>query len=1349
MTQSRSTIGNDVTRSVPAAADGPAATDRAVHFGPALLPDGGVRFRLWAPSHRHMRLVLEDQPRVVSMTALRGGWHEAIVPDAGPGTRYRFELTDGRRVADPASRFQPEDVMGPSEVVDPLAYGWSDAAWGGRPWHETVLYEIHVGAFTPEGTFRAAIGKLGHLRDLGVTAVELMPVADFAGRRNWGYDGVLPFAPDSAYGRPDDLKALVDAAHGLGLMVFLDLVYNHFGPEGSWVDAVAPEFLTDRHRTPWGRAMNFDGPGCAQVREFFIANALYWVEEFHVDGLRLDAVHAMVDSSRPHFVEALAERVRRRVGPARHVHLAVENADNAARFLARDHAGRPRFHDAQWNDDLHHGLHTAATGEREGYYAPYAGRLERLGRALAEGFAFQGEPRGGSEPMCGEPSAHLPPTAFVSFLQNHDHVGNRAQGERIGALAPPEVVRAVAAIYLLAPQIPLLFMGEEWSARQPFPFFCDFQPPLADAVREGRRAEFSGFAAFEDPHASERIPDPIDERTFAAAKLAWDDAGRAPHAEFLAWYRQVLAVRHEHIVPRLAGAPGNTGVYEVLGSSGVSASWHVGDGSRLTVHANLSGSTLGDVRLPRGKRVWVEGQVGDDTLGPWSVAWVLAEPSALDRLSRRMGIEEEYASATGEVRRTDDRTKRALLAAMNMPVRDEADAARHLDDLDRAAWARPLPPVVVTREAQPLEVPVALAPDAGTVRWTVAREDGAEESGAALLSEMPLQGVFTLDGRPVERRVLRLSGRLPLGYHRLRIQAGDREAETTIIATPARCHVPAALERDGGVWGVSAQLYALRSARNWGIGDFGDLGALLDTVASWGAGVVGLNPLHALFLDRPEHASPYAPASRGFLNPLYIDVEAVPEMARADQARHMVAAPAFRAELDAARVTPLVDYAAVARLKLAVLEALHAAFREGASKERRASFSAFRREQGEALELFCRFQALREHFAAGDPERADWRRWPEAYREPRSDEVARFAAEREDRIEFLAWLQWLADVQLAALARRAAERHMPIGLYRDLAVGAHVSGAETWTRQRLVLANVHVGAPPDIFNPAGQDWGLPAFDPHVLREQAFEGFVALVRANMRSAGGLRIDHVMALQHLYWIPEGLTPAEGAYVSYPMDDLLGILALESQRHRCLVVGEDLGTVPIGFRERLAEAGVLSYRVVFFEWNADGSFVGAAQYPRLALATVGSHDLATIKGWWAGRDIELKAELGRYPDAGEPARQRERRAHDKAALIEAIRAEGIALPEGFDAASPYTDRLTEAVHAFLARTNAALAMVQLEDLVGQEEQMNVPGTTTEHPNWRRKLPVTLDDLARHRDTRIDRNARPLRDRAHGDGR
>ena len=606
-----------------------AVTTRAhrMPFGAEVQADGTVRFRLWAPSHREIKIELDGE--AVALELAGEGWHELVTDRARAGTRYRFVLADGLRVPDPASRHQPEDVHGPSAVVDPRAYVWHDVGWTGRPWEEAVVYELHIGAFTPEGAFRAAIGKLDHLVALGVTAIEVMPIGDFPGRRNWGYDGTLPYAPDSTYGRPEDLKALVDAAHTRGLMMILDVVYNHFGPEGAYIHAIAPETFTDRHKTPWGAAINFDGPDSGPVREFVIHNALYWIEEFHLDGLRLDAAHAIDDDSPKHLLQELAERVRA-VAPDRKIHLVLENEENEAKYLARAENGKPRWFTAQWNDDVHHVLHVAASGEMKGYYSDYTGDTDKLGRALAEGFAFQGELMLYRGRPRGSPSADLPPSAFIAFIQNHDQVGNRAFGDRVTQFAPAAAVRAIAAVCLLLPQIPMLFMGDEWGAPQPFPFFCDFGPELADAVREGRRNEFARFPEFREPEALERIPDPMAEATFASAKLHWEDSAQAPHARWLDFYSRVLATRHSEIVPRLTAVRA-AGRYDVLADGAVIVRWHLGRGVVLVLAANLTGARRRIFPSVSGRVFWQEGEIGPDgSFGPWTVRWSIGEPPSGD-----------------------------------------------------------------------------------------------------------------------------------------------------------------------------------------------------------------------------------------------------------------------------------------------------------------------------------------------------------------------------------------------------------------------------------------------------------------------------------------------------------------------------------------------------------------------------------------------------------------------------------------------------------------------------------------------------------------------------------------------
>jgi len=588
-------------------------------FGAEYLGDGQTRFSLWAPAAESVDLVLEhgNEPMERGDDGIF-----LLTMGAAPGALYRYRIDGGQEVPDPASRHQPEDVHGPSVVVDPDAFEWRDEGWKGLPWHETVVYELHVGAFSPEGTFAGARERLDYLADLGVTAVELMPLSDFPGGCNWGYDGVLPYAPDSSYGTPEDLKELVQAAHELGMQVFLDAVYNHFGPEGNYLPVYVPGFFTDRHETPWGAAINFDGEGGEHVREFFVHNALYWMEEYHIDGLRLDAVHAIEDDSEKHFLVELAERVRSGPSRERHVHLVLENEENQSSLLRGEN-----LYDAQWNDDVHHALHTALTGESVSYYGDYAGApVRHLGRCLAEGFAYQGEKSGHRGNRRGEPSADLPPTSFVAFLQNHDQIGNRAFGDRMSDIASPEAVRAAAAIYLLSPQIPMLFMGEEWAASTPFLFFCDFEEGLAPLVTEGRRTEFEKFPEFSDPETRERIPDPSAEETFASSKLDWTEREKPDHAEWHRFYRELLALRREKIVPRLEDAPGGEAGYRLIGERGLEVRWTLGDGSLLTLLSNLGPDPLGGFEKPEGDPFYATDNAGaEDEMSAWSVAWYLRE----------------------------------------------------------------------------------------------------------------------------------------------------------------------------------------------------------------------------------------------------------------------------------------------------------------------------------------------------------------------------------------------------------------------------------------------------------------------------------------------------------------------------------------------------------------------------------------------------------------------------------------------------------------------------------------------------------------------------------------------------
>jgi maltooligosyltrehalose trehalohydrolase len=612
----------------------------AMPFGLALDGRGGL-FRLWAPGANTVDLLL-DGHAAQAMAATADGWFEAASDQVRAGSRYRFRIDGELEVPDPASRSNPDDVHGASEAVDPLVFEWADGQWQGRPWHQAVLYELHVGTFSPEGTFAGVESRLDELAALGITAIELMPIADFPGRRNWGYDGVLPFAPDAAYGRPEDLKRLVQAAHARGLMMFLDVVYNHFGPDGNYLHVYAPTFFSPAHHTPWGAAINFDCPGSRTVRDFVIHNALYWLEEYRFDGLRLDAVHAIIDDSCPDILEELAAAVRAGPGKHRHIHLVVENPDNAAHYLERDPISRaPLAYDAQWNDDIHHAFHVLLTGEGDGYYGDYADRpIQHLGRCLAEGFAFQGEASAyhGGAPR-GERSAHLPPTAFVSFLQNHDQVGNRAFGERLAELAKPERLRAALEILLLAPTPPLLLMGEEWGTTKRFPFFCHFEGDLARAVTEGRRREFARFAKFAAPEVRETIPDPCDEATFESARLDWSERQLPQHQAWLSLTRRLLDVRHRQVIPLLGEERRAFGRWQAIGERGLRVSWLLSGDAELSLFANLGDLPMAGLAFPQTNPFYSSPglNAAQDALAPWSLAWFLTKnndsthPSATPR----------------------------------------------------------------------------------------------------------------------------------------------------------------------------------------------------------------------------------------------------------------------------------------------------------------------------------------------------------------------------------------------------------------------------------------------------------------------------------------------------------------------------------------------------------------------------------------------------------------------------------------------------------------------------------------------------------------------------------------------
>ncbi|WP_447797405.1 malto-oligosyltrehalose trehalohydrolase [Pseudomonas moraviensis] len=546
----------------------PSRTQETWPHGAIMLDAEHTQFALWAPDAFYVSVELEDG-KSLPMLPQGDGWF-VIKASCPAGSRYRYCIDGELEVPDPASRAQDGDLDRHSVVVDPHAYQWRHTTWNGRPWSEAAIYELHVGAL---GGFAEVEQHLARLVALGITAIELMPLAQFPGDRNWGYDGVLPYAPQASYGTPEQLKHLIDTAHGHGLAVILDVVYNHFGPDGNYLHRYAKSFFREDKHTPWGAAIDFRRP---EVREFFIENALMWLLEYRFDGLRLDAVHAIED---PDFLSDLARRIRQQIDPTRHVWLTVENELNQSSLLETDY-------DAQWNDDGHNALHVLLTGETDAYYADYAAQpTEQLVRCLSQGFVFQGHITRHGEPR-GEPSEHLPSTAFVLFLQNHDQIGNRAFGERLHQLADPRAVQAATVLLLLSPMIPLIFMGDEFAAEQPFLFFTSHHGELAELVREGRRNEFAAFSAFTDPHKREQIPDPNAENTFHASQPRLVGSGTPLQQQTQELYRQLLKLRHQYIIPNLSGTQALGA--QMLGYGAVSARWRLGDGSELRIDLNLS-----------------------------------------------------------------------------------------------------------------------------------------------------------------------------------------------------------------------------------------------------------------------------------------------------------------------------------------------------------------------------------------------------------------------------------------------------------------------------------------------------------------------------------------------------------------------------------------------------------------------------------------------------------------------------------------------------------------------------------------------------------------------------------------
>ena len=689
------------------------------------------------------------------------------------------------------------------------------------------------------------------------------------------------------------------------------------------------------------------------------------------------------------------------------------------------------------------------------------------------------------------------------------------------------------------------------------------------------------------------------------------------------------------------------------------------------------------------------------------------ENDALTRLCARVGVLQSFHDIWGHEHKIQRDSIVALLAELGVDASSDEAARESERRLEQAQADEVLPPVLAIR-AGDAGWSIRLKPVEARVRWTLVEENGTRHQGYAT-------DLARNDFR------LKMPVTLPPGYHRFGIDG--HPVQTLVIAAPAHCYRAAALEGEGRIWGPAIQLYALRSERNWGVGDFGDLRVAIDQWAARGASLVGLNPLHALFSHNPRHISPYSPSSRLMLNTVYLDVEAIDDFRECQAAQRRVASAEFQQRLAKLRATDEVDYVGVAEVKNEVLHLLHANFIERHLEHRtpRArAFLAFQAERGEALRHHAVFEALQAHFHAADPSVWGWPVWPQAYLLPDAPAVKQFVAEHRAEVQFYAYLQWQADLQLSAARDRCQALRMGAGLYLDLAVSVDRAGSDAWGHADTYAAAASVGAPPDEVNPNGQGWGLPPLRPDRLRASGHALFIETLRASMRHASALRIDHVMGLMRLFWIPPNQSPREGGYVLYPLEELMAIVALESERHRCIVIGEDLGTVADEMRQAMVRYEMLSYRLLYFERTQDGAFKGGADYPRRALMAVSTHDLPTLAGWWTGHDLVVRQKLGLFPKDAVYEQQFATRAQDRIRLLQALQGAGL-LPEGtrvdLDSTPRLTPELCEAIHAYAAGTASQVMLVQMEDALRIEDQANLPGTVDEHPNWRRKLPLSLE--------------------------
>jgi len=1363
--------------------------------------EGGANVAVFSANATAIELCLFDaagdtETARVALPARTGDVFHGFVAGIGPGTRYglrahgpwdprhghrfnpakllvdpyataidrRFALHAAHRGTSPGGSTRDDADSAPFVPKAIVAGPMPAAARGPRvPWQDTTVYELHVRGFTKahpaipapiRGTCAglAHPESVAHLVKLGITTVELMPLAAWVDERHlpplglanyWGYNPVALMAPDPglAPGGMGELAACVAALHGAGIEVLLDVVLNHTGEgdeHGPTLSLRGLDNATYYRTLPGDGARYANDAGCGNTLALDRAPVL----RLALDALRHYAIHAGVDG----FRFDLATTLARRDGgfdPAAPFLQAIgqDPVLRGLKLVAEPWDIGPGGHRlgafpagwGEWNDRYRDGVRRFWRGD-----GAMAGELATRLAGSADAFAGRARPPSRSVNfVCAHDGFTL------ADLVAHERKHNEANGEgnrdgtdanhswnhgTEGASGDPRVqearardARALLATLLVSRGTPMLSMGDELGRTQHGNNNAYAQDSAASWVDwAGADAGLAGFVArlvqLRRSHRALRadrwlVGEPVDPTGIPDVEWRHPDGHAMSRAD---WEhprgRALVAVFFD--CATAAEPADRVAVAFNAGSEDLAIRWpDARDGQRwrVAVDTTLPGGTPASPDpaeriAARSVTIVVEDAGSAPHRRPGGI-----EPAALDRLAAAAGIAPSWHDVSGREHVVGEDTRLALLAAMGLEVATTSQARERLAALAAAGEARRLPATWVRREDEPLLVPVASPPGrGGRGVLRLVDEGGATRRIPFDLATCAAGRVMAADGRHVTRGLVALPA-LRAGAYAIAIE--DEDASGTLLVAPRACFLPPALRDGKRRFGLAAHLYALRRPGDQGIGDFTALAQAARATARAGGALVGVNPLHALFAGERERASPYHPSDRRFLDAQYIDVAALPEFAQSPAARealarHPVAALAARGG---------IDYAGTWAAKRAVLEACFEAFaRQPSDAPRVGAFHRFVAQGGERLRRFAAFEA-----AAAKRPGVPWQRWPDELRRPDGPGIAGFAARNSREVDFASWLQWAADGQLA---QAASDAGLEIGFYRDLAVGAAPDGAEAWAMQASLARGVSVGAPPDPFCAEGQVWSLPPPLPDAMAAGGCELFRDLVAANARHAGALRIDHVMGLSRLFWVPGGATATEGAYVRYPLEDLLGALALESHRARCLVVGEDLGTVQEGLRERLDAAAVLSYRVLWFERDAS-AFRAPSRYPAHAAACISTHDLPTIIGWSKGADIAERRALG-LAGEDETAAALAARQGDKRELARALAAAGEWHAETpLDQAGP--EALAGALHRFIGDTPCALALVQADDLSAEEVALNLPGTDRERPNWRRRLSTDAQDL------------------------